>query len=59
MYNTGMKDLGKESSEKISSSDLKQILSDHKKWLDSNGQDYKISEKLHVYACATSDLEAV
>ena len=39
MYNTGMKDLGKESSEKISSSDLKQILSDHKKWLDSNGEE--------------------
>ena len=34
-----MKDLNRESSETISSSDLKQILSDHKKWLDSNGEE--------------------
>ena len=39
MYNIGMKDQDKESSEIISPSDLKQILSDHKKWLDSNGEE--------------------
>ena len=39
MYNAGMKDLDKESSKPILSSDLKQILSEHKKWLDSNGKE--------------------
>ena len=39
MYNIGMKDLNKKSSEIISPSDLKQILADHKKWLDSNGEE--------------------
>ncbi|MEC9019136.1 MAG: pentapeptide repeat-containing protein [Nitrospinota bacterium] len=39
LYNIGMKDLNRESSETITSSDLKQILSDHKKWLDSNGEE--------------------
>ena len=34
-----MKDLNKKSSEIISPSDLKQILADHKKWLDSNGEE--------------------
>ena len=39
MYNIGMKDLNRKSSETIPSLDLKQILSDHKKWLDSNGEE--------------------
>ncbi|MBC8285771.1 MAG: pentapeptide repeat-containing protein [Nitrospinae bacterium] len=34
-----MNDLNTDSSETISPSDLKQILSDHKKWLDSNGKE--------------------
>ncbi len=34
-----MNDQSTESSETVSSSDLKQILSDHKKWLDSNGRE--------------------
>jgi len=34
-----MSNLNSSSSETIKSSDLKKILSDHKKWLDSNGQE--------------------
>ena len=34
-----MSSLNFNSSEAITSSDLKKILSDHKKWLDSNGQE--------------------
>ena len=34
-----MNSLNSNSSESITSSDLKKILSDHKEWLDSNGQE--------------------
>ena len=34
-----MSNINSNSSETITSSDLKKILSDHKKWLDSNGQE--------------------
>ena len=39
LYNTPMSDLNPKSSETTKSSDLKKILLDHKKWLDSNGKE--------------------
>ena len=39
LYNTPMNDPNSNPSETITSSDLKKILSDHKKWLESNGQE--------------------
>ena len=39
MYNSRMNEQSHNPKETISSADLKKILSDHKKWLDSNGKE--------------------
>ncbi len=43
MYNAGMNDINPDPSEISSTPDLKKILADHKKWLDSNGQEGQLA----------------